>query len=67
MANQAEGGHDGITTAGPDNKFDGAGAHPEVDNKTSEDIGANIRIEMPWKTGEGAPGASKWVLGDVPD
>lgn len=63
MSTQAEGGHDGITTAGPDNKFDGVGAHPEVDNCSPDNIKANIRIRMPWQQGEGAAPASGFALG----
>lgn len=68
MSTQAEGGHDGVTAAGPDNKFDGAGAHPEVDGCTDQDIKANIRIRQSWMQGEGAAPTTRFVLGDgVPD
>lgn len=46
-----------------DNKYDGVGAHPEVDGVTMQDIKAGIRIEYPWKTGTGAPASSGYALG----
>lgn len=68
MSTQAEGGTPGINAGGPDNCFDGAGAHPEVDATTPQDIGANIRIRQSWQTGEGAPESSGFALGtDRPD
>ena len=63
----AEGQHDGIQPhAGPDNKFDGVSAHPEVDGKTEMTMDAGTH-EMPWMTGQGAPASSGFVLGNVPD
>lgn len=62
-AGNAEGGVAGVTAAGPDNKYDGATAAAAVDGKTSQDIKANIRITQSWKTGEGAPAASGFALG----
>ena len=67
MAGYAEGGLNGVTAAGPDNKYDGVGAHPEVDGCTDQDIKANIRITMPWKTGETGSASSGFALGSVPD
>ena len=58
-----EGGTVGVNAAGPSNKYDGVGSHPEVDNCTDQDIKANIRITMPWKTGQGAPAADGFALG----
>lgn len=67
MATTAEGQHDGITTTGPDNKFDGVGPHPEVDGCTDMNIAADIRIRQGWMTGGGAPAASGFALGNIPD
>ena len=68
MSTYAEGGHDGVTAAGPDNKYDGVSAHPEVDGCTEQDIKSGIRITMPWKTGTTAAPASGFALGaNTPD
>jgi hypothetical protein len=63
MSTNAEGGSDGIKASGPDNTYDGADAHPEVDGCTDQDIKANIRITQSWKTGEGAAPSSGFALG----
>ena len=67
-AGNAEGGINGVTAAGPDNKYDGVGAHPEVDNcEGMADVRSGLRITQPWKTGEGATPSSQFALGNVPD
>lgn len=68
MATTAEGQHDGVQpAAGPNSKFDGVGAHPEVDGCTDIQFTAG-RIRQPWQTGESAPASSGFALGtDRPD
>lgn len=50
MASTAEGQHDGVTTAGPENTFTGASAHPEVTNTNgmSFQVGG---LRQPWQAG----------------
>lgn len=64
-----EGFADGVQpNAGPVNKFDGVGAHPEVDNCTNYgDIKSGLRFQQPWQTGQGAPASSGFALGNIPD
>ena len=50
-------------TAPESNKYDGVGAHPEVDGTTDQDIKANIRIRQPWQQGESAAPSSGFALG----
>ena len=66
---KSEGQRDGVQPA-PDvtGTFDGAGAHPEVDGCTSQDLTANLRFQQPWQTGNtSTSGKASFVLGDVPD
>lgn len=64
MSTTAEGQHDGVTPAGPDNKFDGCTAAAGVDNRGPEqDVKQGLRITMPWKVGQDAPAASGFALG----
>lgn len=66
MASTAEGQIDGVTAAGPTNKFDGVSAHPEIDNCSDLTFNAG-RIRQSWQTGQGAPASSGFALGNVPD
>jgi len=61
LSTQAEGGHDGVTAAGPDNKYDGVYPCSEMDGNT--DTSAPSRIRQSWQTGEGAPASSGFALG----
>ena len=63
MASNAEGGHDGVTAAGPDNKYDGVYPCENMDGQTAQDIKAGLRISQPWKLGQGAAPASGFALG----
>lgn len=58
---------EGQNAGDPTNKYDGAGAHPEVDGCTDQDATAGLRIRQSWQTGEGAAPSSGFALGSVPD
>lgn len=68
MASTAEGQADGIQpNAGPNSKFDGVSAHPEVDGCSSLafDLGPH---RQPWQTGNTSTSNSpNFVLGNIPD